>query len=518
MIRIHVVTGDKDIESMIRGELMDALAPKEIDFALDVDEQQARRRISSRYDSAHPEIVVVQSEIPRHWKSPRIEHELRGVAVASELKAHYPELPVVILAHARTPEIEAIAYEHRSVEILIESLGWEEKLAIIIKKHLAGNAQKEYKYLKATFTLDTSNDCHGWELEGRSFGYRGSQGVLRINSQVWEDLTALSVAAGESKTYAVWHKLLQQTGKALGQEIINNIEFTSAFAHAVGIAGGFTKTKICFSVDRKSHPIALEALLSERLPKPIFPEGFWMLEAPIYRRIKSPPLDLEPFAQPRAVDRPNCLIIQCDLAQATTGLPPLKYAMEECSWLYKYLLERKEIDCLGEIEMLADSPSRSRSFKELLFAKLKERDWHMIHYAGHSIYRDECGFLIIPGAFPQDAPEEVSMVDIGVLLRKTRFLYLSSCESSSDSFFFELARNHVGSVLGFRWKVDDILGFEFAKKFYAAFFEREPRRRLEHAFLEARKQIKPQNEDKKIWAAPMMIVQSEQMAEVLGNA
>ena len=73
-------------------------------------------------------------------------------------------------------------------------------------------------------------------------------------------------------------------------------------------------------------------------------------------------------------------------------------------------------------------------------------------------------------------------------------------------------------MLGFRWKVDDILGFEFAKKFYAAFFEREPRRRLEHAFLEARKQIKPQNEDKKIWAAPMMIVQSEQMAEVLGNA
>ena len=49
------------------------------------------------------------------------------------------------------------------------------------------------------------------------------------------------------------------------------------------------ETKICFSVDRKSHPIALEALLSERLPKPIFPEGFWMLEAPIYRRIKSPP-------------------------------------------------------------------------------------------------------------------------------------------------------------------------------------------------------------------------------------
>jgi hypothetical protein len=124
---------------------------------------------------------------------------------------------------------------------------------------------------------------------------------------------------------------------------------------------------------------------------------------------------------------------------------------------------------------------------------------------------------VVPGSFSGDSPKHISIADLGPYLKKTHFLYLSSCESAFEQFFFELARHEVPAVLGFRWKVEDLYGFEFAQRFYEAFFQEAPRRRLEHAFLEARRKVKTKYGDKKIWASPMMVLQSQKVCERLAN-
>jgi hypothetical protein len=378
------------------------------------------------------------------------------------------------------------------------------------------------RYLQAIFTINRDSDIHRWELisEGVS-NYPGADGPLQIKKEIFQKLETHSKHIAQLNEHPYWEEALQAIGSDLGRAIASNLEFITEFTHALTIAGGFKNIQICFSTDKKTHPIALEALLTEKklLASTVFPDNFWMLSAPFYRRITwgTQELRFKALGDNSRRLKLNCLIIQADLESATTELKRLRLAGDECRWLKNYLKGRGAEDFIGEVELLDEKSCNGKPFDEVLFAKLQQEDWHIIHFAGHSKFEGDEGFLVVPGSFSGDSPKHISIADLGPYLKKTHFLYLSSCESAFEQFFFELARHEVPAVLGFRWKVEDLYGFEFAQRFYEAFFQEAPRRRLEHAFLEARRKVKTKYGDKKIWASPMMVLQSQKVCERLAN-
>jgi hypothetical protein len=84
-------------------------------------------------------------------------------------------------------------------------------------------------------------------------------------------------------------------------------------------------------------------------------------------------------------------------------------------------------------------------------------------------------------------------------------VYLSSCHSSEENFVFELAKQGIPAVIGFRWDLEDKLAQKYTACFYRQLFQH--RLKLEQAFLETRKEMHYQHIDNRIWASPMLIMQ-----------
>ncbi len=69
---------------------------------------------------------------------------------------------------------------------------------------------------------------------------------------------------------------------------------------------------------------------------------------------------------------------------------------------------------------------------------------------------------------------------------------------------FEMARNYVPAVLGFRWDIRDDLAADFAAKFYENLFRF---RSIESAFVAARNSVRRDHGVKEqVWAAPMLVL------------
>jgi hypothetical protein len=111
------------------------------------------------------------------------------------------------------------------------------------------------------------------------------------------------------------------------------------------------------------------------------------------------------------------------------------------------------------------------------------------------------GYLILPG----EPPYPLDARFFAHLLGKTQLLFLSSCRSSEEAFAFEMARNYVPAVLGFRWEVDDSLVPDFVQSFYRNLFRNKS---IDLAFVAARKAVRELHGVKsQIWAAPMLVLQ-----------
>jgi hypothetical protein len=144
----------------------------------------------------------------------------------------------------------------------------------------------------------------------------------------------------------------------------------------------------------------------------------------------------------------------------------------------------------------------------------------IVHFAGHSCFldadkdEDDRGFLLFAGE-PQ--PEAVSVATFASYLEKagTRFVYLSSCNSSTAETAFQMARYDIPAVLGFRWDLDDVKAVEFAKRFYDNLLGIRDDQLTEHlcfaeAFTQARRELYDIHKAQHcIWAAPVLIMQPE---------
>jgi hypothetical protein len=189
----------------------------------------------------------------------------------------------------------------------------------------------------------------------------------------------------------------------------------------------------------------------------------------------------------------------------------------EAEWLEGFLKHERDVEPTVEIgkvlRITEKTVPKGRSFCEHVQETLEqEGPWHLVHYAGHSYYEktESRGYVIFPGR-PSGklSPEAIDMEDFGEWLRENRtdIVYMSSCHSSDSSIVFELARNYVPAIVGFRWDIEDGKAAEHARAFYTNLLSGSQSIRIEYAFLKARKETYRSDRTDKAWAAPMLIRQ-----------
>jgi hypothetical protein len=153
-----------------------------------------------------------------------------------------------------------------------------------------------------------------------------------------------------------------------------------------------------------------------------------------------------------------------------------------------------------------DRGSHGRTFKQEVQRALTDRqenpEWHIVHYAGHSVFSEDKGYVFFPDG-PADAVDAETFT-FWLRGAGVQFVYLSSCHSSAEAFVFNLAKQHVPAVAGFRWDIEDTMAVKYTKCFYKHLFEK---RSLEYAFLDARKDLYCEQRFNPVWAAPMLVMQ-----------
>jgi hypothetical protein len=203
----------------------------------------------------------------------------------------------------------------------------------------------------------------------------------------------------------------------------------------------------------------------------------------------------------------NCLIIESDVSgwvnDLNIRLGKAQSLADECKWLYGWLDPNRGAFNLGKLEWVKSEPGKpplAGRVKELL----ESCDWGIIHYAGHSHYdpAKKKGYVFFPGA--EESIDKIEIPSFSAWLRKATFVYLSSCDSGSGPFMFELANQRVPNLVGFRWPIDDELAFEYSQAFYKSLFDKKS---LERAFLKARQTMHDAYPDDRSWATPLLIMQ-----------
>jgi len=436
-----------------------------------------------------------------------------------------------------------------------------EKIVNATKDALSG--RKRQPRLSVRFVQEKrSRNWHYWLEGGPESPGLLDEGEFPMPRPQMHSLAKRSARVG---TMREWLKELVRIGEELRQLIFQNDDrFRTAFRMAVRNAGGIERTRFSFDVEQKMFSLAVEALVG---PKPEVKDfdspdsysrskraknatpknkagrcnqrtalddpyaeldaervPFWMLMAPIYRSltVTPPQFSSGQTRPPLFEDRTkpiNCLIIESDVGGevqipgngAPEKLAELGYIDEECNRLQGQLIELKkqaksEIAEIKRIN-LASVPL-NQSFKRHLEDTLREREWHLVHYVGHSLYvppKDRPAgrgllFLPAPGG-------RIELLNAGLFanwLGYTQLLFLSGCQTSEENFVFEMATNYVPAVLGYRWRVDDRLATDFAVRFYEGLFRS---RSIEQAFLDARKSVRIAHGVKEqIWAAPMLVL------------
>ncbi|MHC1767231.1 MAG: CHAT domain-containing protein [Verrucomicrobiia bacterium] len=344
--------------------------------------------------------------------------------------------------------------------------------------------------------IGLKTDERHWYCRVRGPGYSAeSIGMLQIDDQVIEQVRELSESLASAIGEEARRKTLRLVGRLLKQQIfVNNFEFTRRFYELEGRLGVSENIKIEFIVPETAYPIMLEAVLRDD------PEGYWMLDAPVYRRC--PSTERTPlFGSDRETRKLlHCLIIEADVQGLANVrgkdlfLRRMTNVSPEADFLFRYLQTNKEEFGIERLELIREARSEL-SFLETIHAASDGKGWDIVHYAGHSYYDESTGgFFFLPGRFPEVVSAEYFSYELG----RPRFIYLSS---SSSSWFAKY--NLGGALVGFQWEIEDARAFEFSKAFYQALFGV---RSLEYAVLQARREMYARLPESLIWAAPVLVM------------
>ena len=314
-----------------------------------------------------------------------------------------------------------------------------------------------------------------------------------------------------------WETLLQDIGKRLVKEIIENNPRTLRFYKDLrGKAGGNENFRIRFTMDEEAFFLPVEAIFEPEYQKK---DDFWMLKAPICRRVRvQAAQEIWPLFEDDhgrlSNKKINCLIIEADVkgynSEVNTVLENLENVKQEAEALKGFLEKNKEEFHIGEIQCLPDGEMECsrENVKKILTSG---RRWDLVHYAGHSFLKKPddknpkgLGYVFLHGDRISDAVN-IELFAQWLRCAKTRLIFLSSCKSSEVQFVQKLAKIGVASAWGFRWDIQDADAAEHASIFYENLFAE---RSLEYAFLKTRQEVREKKPEQIIWAAPVLVMQT----------
>jgi hypothetical protein len=392
---------------------------------------------------------------------------------------------------------------------------------------LSGIASSPVQRNRLVLTLSAERG-HSYRLEAGGNLY--AQGALVIEEEELSDIIDESKDAKDINQYPLWENLLRRIGRPLSKQIIEtNVDLVRFLTELTGT----TRTiEVCFDVSRDLHSAVLEALLEPaEASRPGWKSererNFWMLKAPIYRRLfQGTGSTRSALFQVRNPPVVNCLVVESDVdgivrtVRDSSGDPlslrSLPNVRQEAEWLAQELprIVGKSIN----VQRVNDEQARAEglTLRELVMRTLTSgTEWHLIHYAGHCYFdaRQAKAYLFFPNHPYIDALE---LGEFSTWLRDARFVYLSGCDSSEEEFVYELATNAVPAAFGFRWKIEDDLAIEFTKSFYKSLFLRT--KSLEYALLEARREMRSLFKERRVWAAPLLMMQTNQNSTVAYSA
>jgi hypothetical protein len=463
-------------------------------------------------------LVIANNSIAADAKTPRNDNENKGIELLESLASvGHGNVPTILIAPSVTNALLASVQQLKNCSLLLmdHSAGFEEALLNTVARSLGASPsaeEEEQAQVRVVVSLNLEKQTFEYEMKGVGFTYSTPRAPLQIDSAGFKRLLNRSRRAGSNPDD--WEQELLEIGQDLGDLLLyGNPGFLRELHDAQARAGGSERKSICFDIDRSVYPAALEALTEPG------EERFWMLEVPMYRRLTRSgqiALDRPVLFHKRAGRGPepfSALIIESPASGVVENLTdkqgkrlflqPLGNVKEECDAVEAALGKRAQpFRRIGP----QDVPEGT-SFKTYLRDVLKEGKWDLVHYAGHSYYDEPSGkgYLLLPGPFVEEL--DVELFNTYLDHAKTRFIYLSGCQSSETGFVFEFARLQIPGVLGFRWPIHDQAALDFAKQFYQNLFSKSAAPCLERAFLATRCAIRDVHKQDKIWAAAMLILQ-----------
>jgi len=511
---------DKELYRTIRQELVEHLKstgnlPAPTTWA--VSEQQAWEYIQEQEEEY--DLIIAHIHVPENSGLSIDESECRGLRFLQELGSSY-RIPSILLTPAVTDAITlAVGELHQCTALPIKM---KETSSLVVNQAsqkletVTTSIKPERIKLDININLDESR-CEmipigaGIYCEERPF-------PLQVNPDRIKKLLRTSMRVKEIRDkYPYWKEALEDIGDDLMKEIFRSKEAYALFQNLRDKVGGLENISIRFYVNRQMHPLILEALNE-------YSGGhreFWMLKTPICRKydigigkLRFPPLFEDEETRTKSL---NCLIIKAVVSgwadeinknlQSLKNIEPEANKIELLSQQYARKPTNVKIDVLeGDVS------------EEAVQTKLENGTiWHIVHFAGHSYYvpcennhSQGCGFVALQkDKGCQTRVQSVPIKLFGNWLRKarTRFVYMSSCDSSNDDFVYELASNGIPAVLGFRWDLEDSIAAEHVEHFYKNLFQL---RSLEYAFMSTRQKMYYLHKMHNIWAAPMLMMQCRQ--------
>lgn len=451
-------------------------------------------------------LMTMRSRIPRSESDRAFSADIdSAMEFIKEQKQSSPELPVIVYSENPGERFGGFLSAFNKTALLATDVNWRNSLTEMAAALFTAQAPRN------TLELDIFLNGTGqqWFIKCKGAYTFESFGPLSITGSQIDSLAQNSEYLGRSvetlktgKDRKRWQSDLSKLGATLTSAIFvdsrPNDDFSSKFSKHRGKIGDDRCIRMRFTVDQKSHPILLEAIMEGN--------DHWMLKAPVFRRFKADasvfPLFKDYASRSGSI---NCLIIVADPRAGAladdVSFAPLPGLESEAERIQQALDTAPGVNLVRCVFL-----SKERDhLKEKVLAILGEQRWHLVHFAGHSTVGKTGPGLVL-------SPERGGILPVSDVVRRlpwTQLLFINSCNSGDGDTVLRAAQNQIPAVLGYRWKIRDKEAAHFAEAFYKHLFreESDSYKYLEYAFLAARLALYKQYPMQPAWAAPALVMQ-----------
>jgi hypothetical protein len=474
-------------------------------------------------------ILVLDAQVPQTSASSPDRQERAAMRLLRELRANGVRIPALVITLLTVGTSELYDYcspDNNAIALPLQHLNRQTVAAFI--SMLEAGPQAPWDVIEVEVKHDSAK-CFLGSRGSAMFEWAQAPTRNRMAQRLARQYNIPDFSPG-------WARRIHTDGGLLFNDLVISTLGKGLLAHLELAAGGLAKLAFRFRVeDITLYSAPFEAAVRESAQDfsgeddDFDQHPFVLINAPIARRMKSVTLRTTAAS---VMPRPaRLLFIRSQLGESPAGATEISIAGvqetdREAGGSGLKLMEFRKLDHIDRerdhlqtLETAADPAIFSMEVLDFskgcgsagaettLLRTLKENNFDVVHFAGHSLTtRNGLTLLVLPS----DRPGEAEGMSIhafaeGVAAANARLVYLSSCEGSSANTVASLGQRGVPHVIGFRWIVDDERAAEFARLFYSELFGPEAAV-ISSAFRAACRGVyKPQHvEASPIWASPIL--------------